>query len=281
MMILPSPESDKKTDSPQSARDTKLDPPPQYTPPRETTPPPNETTPLPETTPATNYVFLQRKNGSVKGTWSIDPRLRPPPALLSPLPEGQPESARRNVYLHASNGSVSSEIFISPAPNDNDSRPRVSIEMISKNGSVTSKLHAPPTRSPLFVTAYTSNGNITLSLPRSFRGPVTCTTPNGSTRLSPAIRAALRIATEDDGKSTMRAFLGSWEEASKLGPTSASPEESSTAGDAKSSKAAATPDEPWAGDELQAESKNGNVKIQFDDEVIESRTGFLGRLFGF
>ena len=106
------------------------------------------------------------------------------------------------------------------------------------------------------MTANAHNGNINLRLPRSFRGPLTITTLHGSVRFSPDVAAT--VTTFSDVR-TKKCFLGDY----------------STWRDG----------EAWSGDEAVIDSRNGSVRIQFDDEVVSEgpRGPFFGmwsRLFG-
>jgi len=223
---------------------------------------------LPDIKPS-NFVYLSRANSSVKGTWVIDPSLSIPSSFLPPLVSGETEETRKNIFLESKNGVVDGEIFILPTSTDSLSamlhRQRVLVRGSSRNGSVTTKIHdvssysVGETRLPIQISCYSSNGSIHIYLPRSFQGPLSVQTHNGSLRFSEPVKQLLTPFSEMNG--VQRSFLGhldssKWENGAE-----------------------------WVGDELAAESKNGNVKIYFDDEgdtpFRAKSQSFFGRIFNF
>jgi hypothetical protein len=89
--------------------------------------------------------------------------------------------------------------------------------------------------------ASSANGRINLYLPRSFQGPASFKTCNGSVRLSSAMKASETQFSDVDR--TQRSFIGHFDP-------------SAWAHEGK-----------WTGDELYVEAKNGNMNVYFDDEV--------------
>ncbi|KAJ7121438.1 hypothetical protein C8R44DRAFT_622750, partial [Mycena epipterygia] len=208
--------------------------------------------PPPDSKP-TNFLSLSRGNGAIKGTYVIDPRLTIPPFLLPPLASDETESTRRNVHLHTSNGAIDVDLFVVGA---NDAKRRVDVLLKSSNGAITARLHAPTTaRPPIHLRAHTSNGAITVHLPRAFRGPLTVRTRHGSVRFSDALTADLTTLGEADG--THRCFVGTWGEAGE-----------------------------WAGDKIDVETSNGSVKFAYDaeprggDGKEKGKGSFFGRFLG-
>ncbi|KAJ7488127.1 hypothetical protein FB451DRAFT_1025378, partial [Mycena latifolia] len=216
--------------------------------------------PIPADVKPTNFLSLHRANGSLKGAYIIDPRVRIPAAMLPPLaPEEAEAGARRNVFLHTSNGSIDVDLFMLA---DADVKGKVDMLIKSANGSITARIHAPtPARPPIHLKANGANGSITLHLPRSFRGPVTIRARNGSVKFSGALTA--QTTTFGEAERTRRCFVGEfadWAEG-----------------------------EVWGGDEVTIEAANGSVKLQYDVEADrdgggagrEKGKGLFGRLLGF
>jgi hypothetical protein len=85
-----------------------------------------------------------------------------------------------------------------------------------------------------------SNGSVHIRIPRSFQGPITATAHSGSVIFSEQITA--NLTTFDGVDSTRRSFVGDLSQWT----------------------------DNWQGDEVVAETRNGGVKVQYDDEVIES-----------
>ena len=67
--------------------------------------------PVPNAQPC-NFVSVSRRDSSIKGTWLLDPMLSIPSELLSPLPEGESESTRKNLSLQTKDGSINANIFV-------------------------------------------------------------------------------------------------------------------------------------------------------------------------
>ena len=101
--------------------------------------------------------------------------------------------------------------------------------------------HDSGTRFPLDISAATTNGRVDLYLPRSFNGPLRIKLNNGRLRYSNAVDAM--ITNFSDVQGMRRSYLG---------PLDTSHMDR----DAK-----------WEGDELYAQSSNGNINIYFNDEV--------------
>jgi hypothetical protein len=115
--------------------------------------------------------------------------------------------------------------------------------------------HAPHSpRLPFYLNIYASNGSVNIHLPRSFHGLLVIKTWNGSAKFS--TEASTELTTFSDINKTRRSFIGDFSEWSD--------------------------DEPWTGDEIAVETRNGSVKVQFDNEVHDTAKskGFFGRLFG-
>ena len=78
--------------------------------------------------PPTNYVSVSKRDGSIKGTWTINSSLQVPEDLLAPVEDGQ---ERHNLSLRTKDGSVSAKVaLLSPGPE------RASILLDTKDGSI-------------------------------------------------------------------------------------------------------------------------------------------------
>jgi len=105
-------------------------------------------------------------------------------------------------------------------------------------------------RHPFQLIAHSTNGNITLQLPRSFQGPITMSLGHGSVKFSKEIEKNLTFF--DESNCVRHYFVGNFSRWVDLGG------------------------EGWTGDEAIIESKHGGVKIHYKDDV----TGGL-RILGF
>ncbi|KAJ7594860.1 hypothetical protein C8J56DRAFT_450512 [Mycena floridula] len=182
-----------------------------------------------------NFVTISRLNGSVTLTQVIDATLDIPAALLPPIPEG--ETSRRNLDLQSKNGSVDADISLVP----NDLGRRTKLFLKSLNGHVKAVIHRPGTGPVFHLTASSWNGQVTAVLPRSFCGVVVAGTKNGSVRFSEGIQQNQTLFSDVSGTST--SFIGDpGLYLEKQG-------------------------RDWTGDEIHAETKNGNIRFRFEDEL--------------
>ena len=112
-------------------------------------------------------------------------------------------------------------------------------------------------RRPISLTTITSDAHILLRLPRSFRGPLLLKLRDRKVRFSDEVKAQITTFSEDKG--TNKCFLGDFvaEEWGENG------------------------EEAWGGDEVIAETRDGNIFVWFDDEVgHEKPKGFFKKVFG-
>ncbi|KAJ7770014.1 hypothetical protein B0H16DRAFT_1517057 [Mycena metata] len=253
--------------------DAKSPPPPPPPGTAEPSPPPSPPPQLasvtvPPSVKPTNFLSLSRGNQPIKGTYVIDPRIKIPQFLLPALAADETESTRRNAFLHTSNGSIDVSLFV---VGDGDYKQKANILVKSSNGSVVAKLHTTDTatRPPVKLCAKSSNGTVTIHLPRTFCGPVTLRTNNGAVRFSDAVAAEL--TTFSEAQRTRRCFVGDFSGSGWTGEAAG-----------------------WRGDEVEVETSNGGIRLQYVDGAHGGETGegggaegkgknkgtFLGRLFG-
>ncbi|RXW22758.1 hypothetical protein EST38_g3118 [Candolleomyces aberdarensis] len=195
---------------------------------------------------ASKFVSLAKPNGAIKGTWSIDPSLIVPAPFLPPLQRGETDQSRKNLYLKTNNGAITADVTLVTglSRSTSDARSAVSFEALTFNGSVKFSLRETSpgqARLPMKINIESLNGAIHVSVPRSFRGIVVGTTFNGNTKPSEEIASQIQFDTED-GR-TRRFFIGDF-----------SAEDFSSGSN-------------WAGDEVNANTKSGSIKIRFVDEI--------------
>ncbi|KAG9050161.1 hypothetical protein FS837_007460 [Tulasnella sp. UAMH 9824] len=195
-----------------------------------------------------NHLYIYRHNDSVRGSYTVDVDLVIPPQLL---PNPVPGEALHNLKLASNNGGVTGDVVLVGRGDK-----RASLVAESKNGGV--KFKVLSRRScPFRLVAQSSNGAVTVYIPRDFIGPITSTTDNGGLDLSDAIKQTY-YAFSEDGKAT-KGFIGDWT--------------SSGYGDILQSGG------EWVGDELVVGSKNGRVKVYYIDELNAASGGFFSSLF--
>ncbi|KAJ7489659.1 hypothetical protein B0H11DRAFT_1804739 [Mycena galericulata] len=265
-------------------------------------PPSHQTQPPPPNVKPTNFLSLSRSNNTIKGTYVIDPRIQIPAAFLPPLAADEPtESVRRNLALRTSNGMIDVDLYVVGGGDGDVKQPSpVTILLRSSNGNISARLRTctpststatPAAHPPLRLTVRTSNGSITLRLPRAFRGPLTVRTRNGAVRFVGALAGAVTEFGEEGG--VRRCFVGEFGDyaAALSRPLDAGSKEAKGGKEwGKNANAA----DAWPGDELTLESSNGGIKLLFDDEgssdddqsqnsSIDGKgkgSGFFGKLLG-
>ncbi|KAG6331973.1 hypothetical protein ID866_7115 [Astraeus odoratus] len=178
----------------------------------------------------TNFLSVIEKDGPIKGTYIIDPSLQVPPASLPPPKESEPED-RNNLYLHTRNGCVDVDIWL---VGRKDSmcvdQMRTTLHLSSGDGSITAKVHSMDAIDPFYLNVFTKDGRVTVLLPRSFHGPLTLQTRDGSCTLSSdLLKNSAKLSVVDR---TTRYFVGNY-----------------------------TPSPSWEGDELRVETWDGKIKI--------------------
>ncbi|KAF8129644.1 hypothetical protein K438DRAFT_1789054 [Mycena galopus ATCC 62051] len=182
----------------------------------------------PVTVKPTNFLFVKRDKGSIWGTYVIDPCIKIPQSMLPPLAAGETEAMRHNLLLHTSYGNIDIDLFVL---GDADTTRSLSMVLKCEDGSITAKFQKNTTSVGL--------GNITLHLPRTFRGPVTVrnTSEWAAIHISEPLTASMMPLSEVNG--TWRYFVGTldgW-----------------------------TDEGEWAGDEMHLES-TGDVRLHYDVE---------------
>ncbi|KAK7052046.1 hypothetical protein R3P38DRAFT_2858235 [Favolaschia claudopus] len=154
----------------------------------------------------TSFLSLVRGNGqSIVGSYTIDPSIRIPSALLSPEIGAEP---RRNLYLETTDAPIDADVFVvGEASSNSDSEGseslRVDIELKAAQGPITARLHTAPTlpRPHIHLTAHSASGPINVLLPPTFCGPLTIRTPSTCSLPQEAIIFA-------EVQDTRRGFIG-------------------------------------------------------------------------
>jgi len=220
--------------------------------------------------PPGNHICIKEKNGGVKEKVLLDLSLPPPPA--SALPPGARGEDIPHLTLESRNGSVSGEVWVlhakqvgaATAPGvPKPARERVRLRFCSINGSLKANVHVHPAtvepRPFLSIEARAYHGSVMLTVPRSFRGQLTLYTDNGRVHLSSAL--ALHTATLSTLNGTHTYFVG---ERPRSGTW-----DDGTNGDG----------EPV--DVVVGSTKNGTLKVTYDDETVfgTKGPGVLSSLF--
>jgi len=150
----------------------------------------------------------------------------------------------------------------SAARRSKGTRDRVRLEFLSHNGAIKALVHVHPSmaepRPFLQIEARGHNGSVTVSIPRTFRGQLTLHTHNGRVSLSSALAPRAAMLSGLNGSHTY--FVGERPSDDKW--------RTGTSGEGEEV------------DEVIGWSKNGSVKVSYDDEDMGVRTpGVLSSLF--
>ncbi|KAF9254039.1 hypothetical protein L218DRAFT_1082510 [Marasmius fiardii PR-910] len=151
----------------------------------------------------TNYISINKRlPGPVDCTYILDPTLQILPSLLPPLELGQTEEDRKNLSLKIQKvGIITANIFLLHREGSLSAK-RTTLEFQTGVGKIELKIDTTPSpnRPPFWLKATTHLGNVSLKLPRTFRGLLTITTDDfhGDVLLSPEVSMVNRwLSTED------------------------------------------------------------------------------------
>ncbi|KAK0193941.1 hypothetical protein F5146DRAFT_411355 [Armillaria mellea] len=230
-----------KNSDPQPAPAEYEEPPPEYE---------ESSTPITAVAPSnpktSNYVNIQQYMNSLEESFSIDPTLRLPQALLPALKAGETEDTRRNLSIDITMGSMNVDVTIvynEASSQSSESKRRVILVVKNMLGSINMRLHAAdsPNRHPFYLHVGSKTSSTTLSLPRSFTGLITIANNLGSVDLSKRL-SEFATPLSDTGKGGRRYFIGDLSNSFN-----------NNAND-------------WNGDEVVIEASLASVSLKRDDE---------------
>ncbi|KAI9511394.1 hypothetical protein F5148DRAFT_344328 [Russula earlei] len=175
--------------------------------------------------PSTNYVLVSRRDSAVEGAYALDLSLPAPP-----LHRNISDEDRKNLALHTTGGPITAEVWIIAHGHTHNvngraksSSTRVTMRLCSDNGFVDATLHDPSSpdgdedrlaRPSLDVDVCASHGDVSLSIPRCFRGPITIPTTHDRIALSPALERCTALISDVRGVRVYfvgeRPRLGDW-----------------------------------------------------------------------
>jgi hypothetical protein len=197
----------------------------------------------------TNYLRVFKDGGGIEGQYFVD-------VSIPPAPEVAVSGAAENLSLHAKNGTVTADVWVT----GNNALKRVSMKLRSDNGHVYAKLHdvflERELRPSLHIDLWTTFGDISLSLPRCFRGPMTILTSHERVAFSPGVEE--RMALLSDVKGVRVYFVGDRPRSGKWRGGNDAEDGGEDAG------AGGPPEEPL--DEVSVGGWHSSVRIRWDGE---------------
>jgi len=153
----------------------------------------------------------------VGGHYVLNLSLPPPPSLSAH--DTHSDADPKNLSLHTTSGPINTEIWI--IHDGSGQSKRVSLDLRSDNGLVHAKVHDPSSpdgnsraRPSLDIELHANYGDISVSLPRCFRGPITIRTGDERVAFSPALEECTALLSDVRGVQVYfvgdRPFKGKW-----------------------------------------------------------------------
>jgi len=132
----------------------------------------------------TNYLCVSKKGIAIQGQYFIDLSILPmPPPVSDAITEAD------NLSLYTTSGAITTDVWVT----GNNKSKRVSMKLCSDNGHVHAKIHdafsvgESERRPSLDIDLRANYGDVSLSLPRCFRGPITIRSSHERIAFSPAL----------------------------------------------------------------------------------------------
>ncbi|EIW77342.1 hypothetical protein CONPUDRAFT_146324 [Coniophora puteana RWD-64-598 SS2] len=211
--------------------------------------------PPPPTRP-TNHLSLVKKDDNINGSYYVDPSMVLPVNVLPPLRKDETEETRTNLYLMTKDGHIDADVWIRGREEGavGASEKRTRVEMHTKDGWISTRIIPVGNIAPFHLKLYSSDGRITIAIPRSFHGPLILSASHDKkSTLSPALLAeSTPIGHHERTARYIVGDIGTWK------------------GD------------EWAGDEVHAETKDGSIRVRYVDEDAAPLSMFesFGRMIG-
>ncbi|KIK60378.1 hypothetical protein GYMLUDRAFT_97115 [Collybiopsis luxurians FD-317 M1] len=196
-----------------------------------------------------NYILLDQDHRSIQGSYLLDPSLEIPNEFLAPLPDGLSEDRRSNFHASSKHENVSAILYLLNKPM-HKSRNKVILNTSSPHGTVSTCIRREGLLPAFDLKSESRNEDVIVKIPRTYRGMIAGTTKNGRIWMSDAVSARAVVLSDVEG-STKRIFIGD---------LSARNDETD--------------------DSMVLETKNGSVKVYFEDEdltpaVVKGAKGLL------
>lgn len=151
----------------------------------------------------TNYLCVSKKGVAIQGQYFLDVSIPPVPQSVSDAIFGA-----ENLSLHTTSGSITTDVWVT----GNNKTKQVYMKLCSGNGNVHTKIHdtfsvgESEHRPSIEIEILANYGNVSLSLPRCFRGPITIRSSHERIAFSPALEE--RTAPLSDVQGVRVYFVG-------------------------------------------------------------------------
>lgn len=182
-----------------------------------------------------NFLHLQQSNRIIDDSWTVDPSLSIPPALM-PSPSDDKNDGLANLFLKNTHKPITARLHL---VSERQCRSRIIVRAQHKDATVTI-IERQQQSFYLFVKS--SHANVKVALPRDFNGPITLKNTHSKPEISEGIKAAMTPFSAPSD--TVKMFIGSWD---RYGGADGL--------------------EEWLGDEVFLEAPHKPIKLFFTDEV--------------
>lgn len=181
--------------------------------------------------PPSNLVGIAKSYGAVKGTWVVNTDLAVPEALLPSLSDLGSPKERPNLHLSTATGEIKVTIYLAST-----TRRKAKINLSTGYGAVEAHVLHRDNKQPFNLVVFSSYGNMKITVPRDFVGPLRCVTGWGEITYSEELQKNVMTLSKD------MAFVGD------LG------------------RSGFVDFESWKGDEADIKTSYGNIYVQYADE---------------
>jgi len=145
--------------------------------------------------PPTNFLHVSKKGVAIQGQYFIDLSIPPAPQFISDAVPGT-----ENLSLYTTSGAVTADVWVTGKKSQ-----RVSMTFRSENGHVHAKVHdafsdgESEHRLSLNIDLRANYGDVSLSVSRYFRGPITIRSSHERIAFSPALEERMALLSDVQG----------------------------------------------------------------------------------
>lgn len=182
-----------------------------------------------------NFLHLEQDKRPIEDSWTVDPLLSIPPALMPPPSDDKTEETA-NLSLRNTHKPIIARLHL---VSDRPCKSRIVVRAKHKDATVTI---VDRQQQSFYLYVKSSHGQVKVALPRDFRGPVTLNNSWSRPELSEGIKAAMTPFSAP--ANTTKIFIGSWD-----------------------GYGGADGLDVWLGDEVVLEGTHKPIKLYFADEV--------------
>ncbi|KIO31842.1 hypothetical protein M407DRAFT_19113 [Tulasnella calospora MUT 4182] len=182
-----------------------------------------------------NFLHLEEGKRTINDSWTVDPLLSIPPALMPPPPDDKTGDIP-NLFLKNTHKPIIARLHL---VSERPCRSRIVVRAQHKDATVTV---VERQQQSFYLYVKSSHGQVKVALPRDFNGPITLNNTFSKPELSEGIKAAMTPFSAPPD--TTKLFIGSWY---RYGGADGL--------------------DKWLGDEVVLDGTHKAIKLFFADEV--------------